>query len=115
MTTTRSGLSSGPASGTRAKPGGNGRLADELAIPLLPKVGYQWMPQDATVKLVTPGQNQKHSLAGALEPQTRRSVFCASTRKPNALFRAVLDRRHWLYPQAKFDTVCVVVDHYGMH
>jgi len=47
-------------------------FADELDLPLLPKVGYQWMPQGETVKLVTPGQNQKHSLAGALEPQTGR-------------------------------------------
>jgi len=44
------------------------RFADALDIHLLPKVGYQWMPQGATVKLVTPGQNQKHYLAGALEP-----------------------------------------------
>ena len=47
-------------------------FADELDIHLLPKVGYQWMPQGETVKLVTPGQKQKHYLAGALELKTGR-------------------------------------------
>ena len=90
-------------------------FADELDIHLLPKVGYQWMPTGETVKLVTPGQNQKHYLAGALEPKSGRIVYCTSLRKTNALFRALLDHLDWLYPQAKFTTVYVVVDNYGIH
>src|SRR3989441_11109638 len=77
-------------------------FADELDIHLLPKVGYQWMPKGETVKVVTPGQNQKHYLAGALEPRTGQLLHCTSTRKTNALFRALLDRLEWLYPQARF-------------
>jgi putative transposase len=90
-------------------------FADELDIHLLPKVGYQWMPQGETLKLVTPGQNQKHYLAGALDPKTGRIVHCTSTRKTNVLFRAVLDRLEWLYPKAQFAKVSVVVDNYGIH
>jgi len=90
-------------------------FADELDIHLLPKVGYQWMPKGATVQLVTPGQNQKHYLAGALEPRTGRLIQCTSPRKTNALFRALLDRLEWLYPRAKFTKVFVVVDNYGIH
>ena len=90
-------------------------FADELDIHLLPKVGYQWMPQGETVKIVTPGQNQKHYLAGALEPKSGRILQCTSTRKTNALFRALLDRLEWLYPQAQFTKVYVVVDNYGIH
>ena len=90
-------------------------FADELDIHLLPKVGYQWMPQGTTVKLVTPGQNQKHYLAGALEPKSGRIVHCTSTRKTNALFRALLDRLEWLYPPAQCTKVYVVVDNYGIH
>jgi transposase len=90
-------------------------FADELDIHLLPKVGYQWMPQGATVKLVTPGQNQKHSLAGALEPKSGRLVHCTSPCKTNALFRTLLDHLEWRYPQAKFAKVYVVVDNYGIH
>jgi putative transposase len=90
-------------------------FADELDVHLLPKVGHQWMPRGATVKIVTPGQNQKHYLAGALEPQTGRLVHCVGPRKTNALFRALLDRLEWLYPQAQFAKVYVVVDNYGIH
>jgi putative transposase len=90
-------------------------FADELDIHLLPKVGYQWMPKSETVKLVTPGQNQKHYLAGALALQSGRLVHCTSPRKTNALFRALLDSLEWLYPQAQFTKVYVVADNYGIH
>src|SRR5262249_6554950 len=90
-------------------------FADELDIHLLPKVGYQGMPKGATVKLVTPGQNQKHYLAGALEPMTGRLVPCVDGRKTNALFRTLLDSLERRYPKARFDKVYVIVDNYGLH
>ena len=90
-------------------------FADELDIHLLPKVGYQWVPQGVTVKLVTPGQNQKHYLAGALELETGRIMHCLAFRKTNVLFRALLDRVERRYPKARFDHVYVVVDNYGIH
>jgi putative transposase len=89
-------------------------FADDLDIPLLPKVGSQWMPQGETVKLVTPGQNQKHYLAGALELQTGRMVHCGGVRKTNALFRVLLDGLEKRSPKARFDKVSVVVDNYGI-
>lgn len=90
-------------------------FADELDIHLLPKVGYQWMPKGETVKLVTPGQNQKHYLAGALEPKTGRMVHCLGTRKTNVLFRALLDRLEEHYAKVRVAKVYVVVDNYGIH
>lgn len=90
-------------------------FADELDIHLLPKVGYQWMPKSETVKLMTPGQNQKHYLAGALEPQSGRLVHCTSPCKTNSLFRALLDQLDWRYPRTQFTKVSVVVDNYGIH
>ena len=90
-------------------------FADELDIHLLPKVGYQWMPQGETVKVMTPGQNQKHYLAGALELQTGRLVHCTAFRKTNVLFRALLDGLERRYPKARFDKIYVVVDNYGIH
>jgi putative transposase len=90
-------------------------FADELDIHLLPKVGYQWMPQGETVQVVTPGQNQKHYLAGALELKTGRIVHCTGFRKTNELFRALLDTLERRYPKARFDQVYVVVDNYGIH
>jgi hypothetical protein len=90
-------------------------FADELDIHLLPKVGYQWMPTGETVTLVTPGQNQKHYLAGARELKTGRVVHCRGIRKTTVLFRALLDHLEWRYPKAKFDHVYVVGDNYGIH
>jgi transposase len=90
-------------------------FADELDIHLLPKVGYQWMPKGATVKLVTPGQNHKHYLAGALEPTTGRIVHCLGAHKTNVLFRALLDGLERQYSKTRFDKVYVVVDNYGIH
>jgi hypothetical protein len=90
-------------------------FADELDIHLLPKVGYQWMPRGTTVKLVTPGQNQKHYLAGALELQTGRLIHCVGGRKTNALFRTLLADLEKRYTTRRFDKVYVVVDNYGLH
>jgi putative transposase len=90
-------------------------FADELDIHLLPKVGYQWMPQGETVKLVTPGQNQKHYLAGALELKTGRMVHCVGIRKTNALFRTLLEELERRCAKARFDKIYVVVDNYGIH
>jgi DDE superfamily endonuclease len=90
-------------------------VADELDIHLLPTVGYQWMPRGTAVKLVTPGQNQKPSLAGALELSSGRLVYATRPRKTNVLFRTSLDRLEWLSPPARFTNVYVAVDHYGVH
>src|SRR5262249_35982682 len=76
---------------------------------------YQWMPQGTTVKLVTPGQNQKHYLAGALELKTGQIAHCMGGRKTNELFRILLDSLERRYPKARFDKVYVVVDNYGIH
>src|SRR5262245_44350386 len=57
-------------------------FADELDIHLLPKVGSQWMPKSETVKLVTPGQNHKHYLAGALELQSGRLSIGRARARP---------------------------------
>jgi transposase len=90
-------------------------FAAELDRHLLPKVGYQWMPQGATVKLGTPGQNQQHSRAGALEPPTGRLVHGLGSPKTNVLFRALLDRLAEHFTKARFAKVYVVVDNYGLH
>jgi transposase len=41
-------------------------FADELDISLLPKVGYQWLPNGTQGEVLTPGTNEKRYLAGAL-------------------------------------------------
>ena len=73
-------------------------FADELDIHLLPKVGCAWMPKGTQVEVMTPGQNEKHLLAGALGPTTGTPHHALGPRNPNALFRdllTLLEARYW--------------------
>jgi hypothetical protein len=45
-------------------------------IHLLPKVGWAWMPTGTQLAVMTPGQNQKHDLAGAFDLATRTLLDC---------------------------------------
>ena len=65
-------------------------FADELDIHLWPKVGCAWMPKGTQVEVMTPGQHEKHDLAGALDPTTGTLHYCLGARKTNALFRDLL-------------------------
>lgn len=66
-------------------------FADESDIHLLPKVGYQWMPKGEVVEVITPGQNQRRYLAGALNHLTGRVVSCIGEGKTAGLFLALLE------------------------
>jgi transposase len=90
-------------------------FADELAIHLLPKVGCAWMPQGTQVAVMTPGQNLKHYLAGALDPATGTLHHCLGPRKTNALFRDLLGLLEVNYPAERYTRVYVVVDNYKIH
>jgi putative transposase len=90
-------------------------FADELDIHLLPKVGCAWMPKGTQLAVMTPGQNQKHYLAGALEVSTGRLHHCLGPRKTNGLFRALLQTLEDAYPAAQYQRVYVVVDNYKIH
>jgi putative transposase len=90
-------------------------FADELDIHLLPKVGYAWMPQGSQLAVMTPGQNQKHYLAGALELTTGTLHHCVGPRKTNALFRDLLTQLEARYPADRYTRLYVVVDNYKIH
>jgi len=90
-------------------------FADELDISLLPKSGYQWMPQGTQVEVMTPGKNQKHYLAGAWDSQTGVVHHRCGPRKTNQLFRDLLDALTHHYPARSYDRVYVVVDNYKIH
>jgi putative transposase len=90
-------------------------FADELDIHLLPKVGYAWMPQGSQLAVMTPGQNQKHYLAGALELTTGTLPHCVGPRKTNALFRDLLTQLEARYPADRYTRLYVVVDNYKIH
>jgi putative transposase len=90
-------------------------FADELDIQLLPKVGYAWMPQGTQVEVMTPGTNEKHYLAGALDLATGTVHHALGPRKTNELFRELLQRLDEAYAAPHYKRISVVVDNYKIH
>jgi putative transposase len=90
-------------------------FADELDIHLLPKVGFAWMPKGTQLAVMTPGTNEKHYLAGALDLATGALHYHGGARKTNALFRELLQRLDDAYPAPQVQRVYVVVDNYKIH
>jgi transposase len=90
-------------------------FADELDIHLLPTVGCAWMPTGTQLEVMTPGQNQKHDRAGALELSTGTLHYCLGPRKTNALCRDLLTYLAARYPAERYTRLYVVVDNYKIH
>jgi transposase len=90
-------------------------FADELEIALLPKSGYQWMPKGTQVEVLTPGKNEKCSLAGGWDFRTGTVHYCSGPRQTNQLFRDLLDTLELRYPARRYDHISVVVDNYKIH
>lgn len=90
-------------------------FADELDIPLLPKVGAAWRPKGSQEEVMTPGQNEKHYLAGALHLATGKILHGLGPRKNNALFRDLLTLLDRPYPEQQVRRIYVVVDNYKIH
>jgi putative transposase len=90
-------------------------FADELDIHLLPKVGCAWMPKGTHPAVMTPGQNQTHYLAGALDLTTGTLLHCLGARNTNAWFRDLLDLLETSYPAERYTQLYVVVDNDKIH
>jgi putative transposase len=90
-------------------------FADEWDIHLLPKVGYAWRPKGTQGEVMTPGTNEKHYLAGALDVATGTVPHCVGPRTTKALFRALLQARAAASPAAQYRRIYVVADNYRIH
>jgi len=90
-------------------------FADELDIPRLPKVGYQWTPKGTQVEVMTPGTNEKRYLGGALEISTGTITHCVWYRKTTGLFLDLLDTLDRTYPASLFTHLTVVADNAKLH
>jgi len=90
-------------------------FADELDIPLLSKVGYQWMPKGKQVEVLTPGTNEKRYLAGALDLRTGTILHRVWWRKTHGLFLDLLQTLDHAYPPRRFTHLYIVVDNYKLH
>jgi putative transposase len=90
-------------------------FADELALSLLPKLGYQWMPKGEQVKVLTPGTNEKRYLAGALDVTTGTIAHRVWYRKTTGLFLDLLATLDRTYPVSTFTRLWVVADNAKIH
>ncbi len=86
---------------------------DEVDIHLNPKIGPDWMNRGKQKEVMTPGQNVKRYICGALDIATGRIEHVAGERKNGLLFLATLDRLLKAYPQAT--TIHVVLDNFKIH
>lgn len=99
---------------TRLRPGEVLLYVDEVDVHLNPKLGDDWMLRGQQKQVRTPGQNQKHYLAGALNGTSGRLAWVAGPRKTSALFIALVDqlvKRN--YARAK--RIHVVLDNFRIH
>ena len=86
---------------------------DEVDIHLNPKIGRDWMLPGQQKTVLTPGQNQKRYIAGALDARTGELTWVAGERKTAMLFVMLLWRLTKRYSEAK--VIHVVLDNYAIH
>lgn len=86
---------------------------DEVDIHLNPKSGPDWTPRGMRKDLVTPGQNAKWYLAGALDPKTRDLTIMTGTRKASELFICLVQDLVERYRDR--GVIHIVVDNYVIH
>jgi len=86
---------------------------DEVDIHLNPKIGLDWMVRGQQKVVVTPGNNEKRYLAGALNAKTGELIWVEGEKKNSTLFILLLWELHLHYPEAK--TIHVILDNYSIH
>ena len=86
---------------------------DEVDIHLNPKIGYDWMGYGQQKEVLTPGQNQKRYLAGALDVRSREVIWVEGEQKDSYLFVRLLAKLHFRYKAAKL--IHVILDNYCIH
>ena len=86
---------------------------DEVDIHLNPRIGRDWMQPGTQKEVLTPGQNAKHYLAGALHAQTGHIVWVGNGRKNSYLFLLLLRRLAAQFPHAR--KLHLILDNYSIH
>ncbi len=86
---------------------------DEVDIDLNPKFGADWMFRAQQKRVVTPGQNAKHYLAGVLHAGNGRVLYVSGIKKNSSLFIAMLEKLLRHYRRAK--TITLILDNYIIH
>jgi transposase len=86
---------------------------DEVDIHLNPRIGRDWMLRGQQKVVVTPGQNRKRYVAGALAVKGDDLLFVQAARKNSDLFLALLGKLRQHHPRAR--RIHLVLDNYGIH
>jgi transposase len=87
--------------------------ADEVDIHLNPKIGLDWMGCGQQKEVLTPGQNEKRYLAGALDPRSGELIWVEGDSKNSMLFVWLLWQLTQRYPHAR--KIHVILDNYSIH
>lgn len=87
--------------------------ADEMDVHLNPKVGRDWMLPGKRRALVTPGNNRKGYVAGALDAKTGRLTWVSGPSKASALFIALVHALVEAYPKAR--RLHLILDNASVH
>ncbi|CEK25243.1 transposase (fragment) [Xenorhabdus nematophila AN6/1] len=72
-----------------------------------------WCLKGQQKRVMTPGKNQKHYLAGCLDAQTGRVTYVSGIKKNSDLFINLLKELNGQYRHAK--NITLIVDNYGIH
>ena len=86
---------------------------DEVDIHLSPKIGADWQLRGQQKRVVTPGQNIKYHLAGALHSETGKVSNKDGKSKGLSLFIRLLKYLKATYQRTK--TIMLIVDNYLIH
>ncbi len=86
---------------------------DEVDVHLNPKIGRDWMPKGHRRVVVTPGQNKKRFVAGALNATTGKLTWVSATSKASTLFHALVWKLAAEYRSAR--RIHLVLDNYIIH
>lgn len=86
---------------------------DEADIDLNPRIGCQWTRRGEQPAVVTPGQNKKVYLAGALHAHTGHVLWRGGEGKNSALFVELLEHLRRRYRRAR--RIVLILDNYIIH
>lgn len=87
--------------------------SDEVDIHLNPKIGPQWSRRGIQPLVVTPGNNRKGYIAGALDHRTGEVIYMQGPKKNSDLFIGLLDGLASFFPEAK--VIHLVADNFIIH
>ena len=84
-----------------------------MDVRLNPKIGRDWMPRGHRRVVVTPGQNRKRFVAGALNALTGKLTWVGGTSKASLLFQALVWKLAAEYRGAR--RIHIILDNYVIH